>query len=119
MDKLFNIEFLEGAFEFLRNLDKKHHEKILLNIRKAQIEQDPELFSKLKDDIWEFRTHYQGLKYRLLAFWDKTDSDNTLVVATHGIIKKRSKVPENEIQKAKQLRMKYFEDKEKYKKKKR
>ncbi len=119
MDKLFNIEFLEEAFEFLRNLDKKHHEKILFNIRKAQIEQDPELFSKLKDEIWEFRTLYQGLKYRLLAFWDKTDSANTLVVATHGFIKKRSNVPENEIQKAKQLKMKYFEDKEKSKKKKR
>lgn len=118
MAKLFNIDFLKEAFEFLRNLDKKHHEKILFNIRKAQIEQDPELFSKLKDDIWEFRTLYQGLKYRLLAFWDKTDSENTLVVATHGIIKKRSKVPENEIQKAKQLRLKYFEDKEKSKKKK-
>ena len=118
MAKLFNIDFLEEAFEFLKYLDKKHHEKILFNIRKAQIEQDPELFSKLKDDIWEFRTLYQGLKYRLLAFWDKTDSENTLVVSTHGFIKKRSKVSENEIQKSKQLRMKYFEDKEKSKKKK-
>jgi phage-related protein len=117
MVKFFNIEFLEEAFEFLRAIDKKHHEKILFNIRKAQVEQDPELFSKLKDDIWEFRTLYQGLKYRLLSFWDKTDSENTLVVATHGLIKKRSKVPESEIQKAKQIRMKYFEDKEKSKKK--
>ena len=119
MDKLFNIGFLEEAFEFLRNLDKKHHEKILFNIRKAQVELDPELFSKLKDDIWEFRTLYQGLKYRLLAFWDKTDSENTLVMATHGLIKKRSKVPESEIQKAKQIRIKYFDDNEKSKKKKR
>jgi phage-related protein len=118
MNKLFDIEFLEEAFEFLRNIDKKHNEKILFNIRKAQVEQDPELFSKLKDDIWEFRTLYQGLKYRLLAFWDKTDTENTLVVATHGIIKKRSKVPESEIQKAKQIRMRYFEDKEKSKRKK-
>jgi phage-related protein len=117
MDKVFNIEFLEEAFEFLRTIDKKHHEKILFNIRKAQVEQDPELFSKLKDDIWEFRTLYQGLKYRLLSFWDKTDSENKLVVATHGLIKKRSKVPESEIQKAKQIRIKYFEDKEKSKKK--
>ncbi len=118
MDRLFNIEFLEEAFEFLRNLDKKHHEKILFNIRKAQIEQDAELFKKLRDEIWEFRTLYQGLKYRLLAFWDKTGSKNTLVVATHGLIKKRSKVPESEIQKAKQIRIKYFEDKEKFKKEK-
>ena len=53
MDKLFDIEILEEAFEFLRDLDKKHYEKILFNIRKAQIEQDPELFSKLKDEIWD------------------------------------------------------------------
>jgi mRNA-degrading endonuclease RelE of RelBE toxin-antitoxin system len=80
MEKLFEIIFLEEAFEFLRKLDKKHYGKILFNIRKAQVEQDSELFSKLEDDIWEFRTLYQGLKYRLLSFWDKTDSENTLVV---------------------------------------
>jgi hypothetical protein len=58
------------------------------------------------------------MKYRLLAFWNKTDSKKILVVSTHGLKKKRSKVPESEIQKAKQIRMKYFEDKEKSKKKK-
>jgi len=36
---------------------------------------------------------------------------------THGFIKKRSKVPENEIKIAKQLQSKYFENKEKTKKK--
>ena len=118
MAKLFSIIFLKEAFDFLSNLDKKHYEKILFNIRKAQIEPDPELFKKLKDDIWEFRTFYQGLQYRLLSFWDKTNSENTLVITTHGLIKKRSKVPEREIQKAKQLRTKYFEDKEKSKQKK-
>jgi len=92
--------------------------KILYNVRKAQIEHDPELLKKLNDEIWEFRTLYQGLQYRLLAFWDKTSTEDTLVVSTHGFIKKRSKVPDNEIQKAKQLRIKYFADKEKQKKKK-
>lgn len=30
---------------------------------------DPELFKKLDDtDIWEFRTFYNKVKYRLLAF---------------------------------------------------
>ncbi|MFZ4706148.1 MAG: type II toxin-antitoxin system RelE/ParE family toxin [Bacteroidales bacterium] len=62
------------------------------------------------------RTHYQGIQHRLLAFWDKTESDNTLVVSTHGFIKKHSKVPESEIHKAQQLRKTYFEDKEKAKK---
>ena len=110
MDKLFELIFLDEAFEFLRHLEKKHHEKILFNIRKAQTRHDPELFKKLNDEIWEFRTLYQGLQYRLLAFWDKSNSRNTLVILTHAIIKKTSKVPDSEIQKAKQLRSNYFED---------
>ena len=116
MEKYFEIVFLDDAFEFLSSLDKKQYEKILFNIRKAQADRNPELFKKLKDEIWELRTLYQGLHFRLLAFWDKTESENTLVISTHGFIKKRSKVPDNEIQKAKQLRAKYFEDKENLKK---
>ncbi len=118
MDKFFDVIFLEEALAFLSNLDKKHYLKILYNIRKAQNEHNPELFKKLNDEIWEFRTLYQGLQYRPLAFWDKTNSKNTLVISTHGFIKKRSKVPDNEILKTKKLRTKYFEDKEKLKKKK-
>lgn len=113
MGKLFDIVFLEEAFEFLKILDKKHYEKILYNIRKAQNEHDPELFKKLNNEIWEFRTLYQGLQYRLLAFWDKTSSTDTIVISTHGFIKKRSKVPDNEIQKAIGQRKKYFEEKSK------
>jgi phage-related protein len=93
-------------------LERKHYEKILYNIRKSQVEIDSELFKKLSDDIWEFRTLYQGQQYRLLAFWDKTSNIDTLVVSTHGFIKKRSKVPDNEIQKAVTIRTKYFTDKQ-------
>lgn len=110
MDKYFDLLFLEGAFEFLSGLERKHSEKILYNIRKAQVELDPELFKKLKNDIWEFRTLYQGHQYRLLAFWDKTSPASTLVVSTHGFIKKRSKVPDSEIQKAVNIRTKYLSD---------
>ena len=113
MEKLFEIVFLNEAFEFLSSLEKKHYEKILFNIRKSQTGHDPELFKKLKDEIWEFRTLFQGIHYRLFAFWDKSNNDNTLVISTHGFIKKRSKVPENEILKAKQLRTKYLKDKQK------
>jgi len=68
MDNRFEIIFLEEAFNFLKGLERKHYEKILYHIRKSQTENDPELFKKLTDDIWEFRTLYQGLQYRLLAF---------------------------------------------------
>ncbi len=118
MDKHFEILFLAEAFEFLGSLERKHYEKILYNIRKYQVENDPELFKKLPDDIWEFRTLYQGSQYRLLAFWDKTSKTDTLVVSTHGFIKKRSKVPENEIQKAVNIRIKYLAEKQDKNKKK-
>lgn len=108
MNKLFEVIFLDEAFEFLKGLDRKHYEKILYNIRKAQTQHDPELFKKLNSEIWEFRTVYQGIQYRLLAFWDKTSKTQTLVISTHGIIKKRSKVPDNEIQKATEQRTRYF-----------
>lgn len=111
MDNQFDIVFLSEAFNFLKSIDSKHSNKILYNIRKAQQKHDPELFKKLTDNIWEFRTLYQGLQYRLLAFWDKTDTKNTLVISTHGFIKKQSKVPDNEVAKAEQQRKKYFNDK--------
>ena len=91
MRKRFEVVFLDEAFEFLNSLERKHYKKILYNIRKAQVENDPELFKRLNNDIWEFRTLYQGFQYRMLAFWDKTSSIETLVISTHGFVKKRSK----------------------------
>jgi phage-related protein len=116
IDNKFEIVLLAEAFEFLKSLDIKHSTKILFNIRKSQQKNDPELFKKLTDEIWEFRTLFQGLQYRMLAFWDKTDNKNTLVISTHGFIKKQSKVPENEISKAEVQRKKYFQDNLKNKK---
>ncbi len=55
MDRNFEIVFLAEAFEFLSELDKKHYEKILFNIRKAQNERAPELFKKLKNENIHFR----------------------------------------------------------------
>jgi len=114
MKNLFEVEFLDEAYEFLKALSPKHSTKILYNIRKAQAGHDPEIFKKLNNEIWEFRTLYQGIQYRLLAFWDKDLPAHTLVISTQGFIKKRSKVPENEIRKAEQIRLKYFLDKKKF-----
>jgi phage-related protein len=90
-------------------LDLKTRKKIYYNVDKAKLGLDPKLFKKLTDDIWEFRTKYKGLQYRLLAFWDKTDKTDTLVISTHGIVKKVDKVPKSEIEKAKKIRTEYFE----------
>jgi phage-related protein len=109
VDKKFNVLFLEDAAEFLDNLDEKAREKIIYNIHKAQITNDKELFKKLISEIWEFRTYFKKTKYRLFAFWDKTDKTETVVISTHGIIKKTGKTPQVDLDKAERLRLAYFE----------
>lgn len=113
MKSNFEVIFLEQALAFLESLDKKSRLKVIYNIDKAKLKTDPKLFKKLEDDIWEFRTVYAGLQYRILAFWDKTDSTETLVLASHGFIKKVDKVPKKEIEKTKNIRTQYFEQKKK------
>jgi phage-related protein len=109
--KKFKVQFLEEAKEFLDNLDDKPREKIIYNIRKAEITQDKELFKKLKDEIWEFRTLYNKTHYRLFAFWDKIDNIDTFVISTHGLIKKTDKTPSGDITKAERIRSLYFKQK--------
>ena len=111
MERKFRVEFLEEAKEFLDDLDEKPREKIYYNIWKSTFVNDNELFKKLQDEIWEFRTLYNKTYFRLFAFWDKTDKEDTIVISTHGIIKKTGKTPKGEIEKAENLRVQYFNEK--------
>ncbi len=109
----FEVELLPEAIKFLDSLDDKTREKIYYNIKKAQFVNDKELFKKLNEYIWEFRTLYNNKAYRLFSFWDKIEGEETFVIATHGILKKTQKTPSNEIKKAEEIRKQYFENKRK------
>jgi phage-related protein len=105
----FEVELLEEAREFLKTIDEKAKYKLFFNIDKSKKYNDPRIFKKLDKDIWEFRAEYKKLQHRLLAFWDKRNNRNILVICTHGIIKKTDKVPKSEIEKARRLMKLYFE----------
>ena len=105
------VEFCKEAEEFLDNLEEKTRNKVYYNIRKAQYIQDENLFKKLEDDIWEFRTLYKKEKIRLFAFRHRVGNIETVIITTHGIIKKTSRVPRKEIQKAKDIRTSYLNSK--------
>ncbi|MGC9352208.1 MAG: type II toxin-antitoxin system RelE/ParE family toxin [Mariniphaga sp.] len=107
----YSIIFLEWAKEFLDSLDDKTRKKVMYNIWKSREVSDPELFKKLDGNIWEFRTKFMTNQIRLLAFWDKTEKEETLVVATHGFVKKTQKTPKSEIEKAEEIRKQYFKEK--------
>jgi phage-related protein len=111
MKNNFEVQFFEEVIEFFDKLPEKAREKILYNVDKSQKKNDKKLFKKLNRDIWEFRTLYNKIQYRLFAFWDKTDKTFTIVIATHGIIKKTKKTPKKEIEKAEKLMAEYFNSK--------
>jgi hypothetical protein len=89
--RYFDTIFLEEVDEFIASLKPKTVKKVLYNIDLAEQTNDPRLFKKLKKEIWGFRTQYEGLQVRLLGFWDKTNKEETLVVATHGLLRKLTK----------------------------
>lgn len=109
--KFFETRFLEEAEKFISGLDKKAIRKVFYNIDIAEQTNDPRLFKKLNNEIWEFRTNYSGQQIRLLAFWDKTDNKSTLVFATNGFIKKDQKTPVGEIARAERIRKNYLDNK--------
>lgn len=108
----FDIVYLDEAWEFLESLPEKVQDKVVYNINEARFLTDKTLFEKLGDsDIWEFRTIYNGMAYRLFAFWD--NDTKALVVATHGLIKKTQKTPPRDIAKAERIRNEYINEKKK------
>jgi len=111
MKAKFEIIFLEAAIDFVNKLDAKSRKKIYYNIDKTKYLNDSKLFEKLEGEIWYFRTKFLSFQYRIFAFWDKTDNNNTLVLATHGVVKKSNKVPKSEIERAERIRQEYFKNK--------
>lgn len=105
--RIFAVLFMEEADAFIQDLEFKKLKKVLYTIDLAEKTQDARLFKKLSGNIWEFRTLTGGQQIRLLAFWDKRSPLETLVIATHGFVKKTAKVPACELAKAERLRLEY------------
>jgi phage-related protein len=113
MEKDINVTFLSDAAEFLDSLDEASRKKVFFNISKTKAGLRGEWFEKMigTDEIWEFRTLYNKQYIRLFAFWLSTKSETTLIICTHGLIKKTAKTPASEIEKAERLKQEYLKDK--------
>lgn len=104
-EQLFKI-----IYSNVKGLDAKVKAKIMYNINRCKYIMSKDLFKKLENtEIWEFRTLFAGIQYRIFAFWDK--DMEALVVTTHAIIKKTQKTPRREIEKAERIMKEYFKNK--------
>lgn len=108
------VKYLEDASEFMLTIDRGASLKLAYNIAKVSMGvKDSDIFKKLGDtDIWEFRARHGGNCYRLLSFWD--NEAKSLVIATHGFVKKSEKTPKREIAKAEAIRKNYMENRKDY-----
>ena len=98
------VVLTEEAQAFLDAQPFKAQQKIYYNIFKVEEGvMKVDIFKKLENtEILEFRTLYNGICYRLFSFWDT--EEETLVIATHGIVKKTQKTPLKKIAKAEEIR---------------
>ena len=106
MKKNFEVFLSEEAKSFIKSLDIKLQKKVAYNIQKSREVNNSKVLKKLTDEIWEFRTRYGKQQIRLLAFWDP--NLKSLIICTHGFVKKTQKTPKSEIDKALEIRKKYL-----------
>lgn len=96
-DKCFVEEFISK----LKDEDKKKVFALLQRSADVGIPENEEKFKKLSDKIWEFKS------YQVRIFC--TFEENKIILLIDGFIKKKSKTPKNEIERAKKLLKKYLE----------
>lgn len=106
MSKKFDVLLSVEAKKFIKSLDIKLQKKVAYNIQKSREVNDPKIFKKLTNEIWEFRTRFDKHQIRLFAFWDR--GQKAMVICTHGFLKKTKKTPKSEIKKAMEFRKKYL-----------
>jgi len=109
MSKNFQVLLSEEVKTFIKSLDLKIQKKVAYNIQKAREVNDSKVLKKLTEEIWEFRTRYDKQQIRLLAFWDP--NLKSLIICTHGFVKKTQKTPKSEINKALEFKRKYLKHK--------
>ena len=110
MNKPIEIIFLPDADKFIDNIEISARKKMFYAIRKTKMRIYGDWFEKLRSskDIFEFRIKDSNKFFRLFAFWDSTNDTETLIVCTHGLIKKTNKTPKQDIEKAEMIKEKYF-----------
>lgn len=110
MEKPIEIILLNQAEDFLDKVEKPVRKKFFFLMRKTKLRIFGDWFKKMigTEDIYEFRVDNNGKFYRLFSFWDSGGDKQTLIVCTHGLIKKTNKTPKTEINKAEEIKNKYF-----------
>ena len=110
MEKPIEIILLKQAENFIDEIEEPVRKKFFISMRKTKSRIFGDWFKKMNatNDLFEFRVENKGNFYRLFSFWDSRDGKQTLIVCTHGLVKKTNKTPKSEIEKAEKIKDLYF-----------
>jgi len=110
MSKPIEVILLPEADTFVDEIEKSARKKLFYAIRKTKMRIYGDWFEKIKSSkgIFEFRVKDSSKFFRLFAFWDNSGDTETLIVCTHGLIKKTNKTPKQDIEKAEMTKERYF-----------
>lgn len=110
MVKPIEIVLLKQAEIFIDQIEAPVRKNFFISMRKTKARIFGDWFKKMADtnDLFEFRVADKGNFYRLFSFWDSRDGKQTLIVCTHGLLKKTNRTPKSEIEKAENIKDKYF-----------
>ena len=95
------------VLEFLDSLPSKVAQKVtwVLKIIESHDNIQSNYFKKLTNtDLWECRIQFGSNIYRILCFFE----GNSIIILTHGFIKKTQKTPISEVEKAEQYMKDYL-----------
>lgn len=108
MKSEIKVILLEDAETFITSLPLDVRKKIeYVIMRIIHGDRDEQIFKKLTStNIWEIRVRHMRMCYRIFAFWDKFT--NSLIVCTHGLVKKTQKTPIKEIDRAEKIMDQYY-----------
>jgi len=113
MNKKRELNFFKDYFEkFYDNQTMKVQRKILWTLKIIEdIDRIPEIYLKhLKNTsgLYEIRVQVGNNIFRIFCFFDIEN----IVVIGHGFKKKSQKTPEQQIERAEQIRKEYYDSKE-------
>ena len=114
MSKIRELFFYKDYFkDFYKNQVYKVQKKILWTFRVIeQLDRIPDIYLKhieSTDGLYEIRVQSGSDIFRIFCFFDQ----NNIIVVGHGFQKKTNKTPHIEIERALNIKNKYYEEKQK------
>jgi hypothetical protein len=109
VEEPIKLTLLKSASDFIRYLNKDTQKLVYENIHKSGKYIYDHFYDYPHRIIFNYETSIDvGLEYNYVAFWDRREYKNFIVIASHGFSRTGDKIPEYKIEMINMLMNEYF-----------